>query len=126
MPAKVAEWTTASIDPGSLIYQIQIQAKSSNSDGFGQPIGWATIWTCRASRDVFHKREVDITGEVIARVVYIFTIYYPGAAIKIAPGMQIILPMDSGPHYFHVQTVENVDAADMVLKLMALETNGPS
>jgi head-tail adaptor len=123
MPAKMMEWPSANLDPGAMVHKIQIQAQSSNQDEFGQPGGWYTLWTCWAARTKTERQmEVYETGLFTSRITYEFTIYWPGSAISIVPGMQLLL----GSDVYNIQTIENVDERDILLRLMVLEINAPS
>lgn len=106
---------------GSLRHSIEIQSPATSHDNFGQPLQtWTTVLTARASIEDVLEREMYQNGQFTGQVTHTIRLRWPGTAVSIAPGMQVIC----GAHTYTIQTAVNVQQRNRVLKIMALELNG--
>ena len=107
---------------GSLRHSIAVQSLSTKPDSFGQPQRtWTTILVARASIEAVLAREMYQSAQFTGQITHTVTLRWPGAAVSIAPGMQVVY----GAHTYKIQTVENVLERNRVLKLMCLSLNDP-
>ncbi|GGA80712.1 hypothetical protein GCM10011507_34910 [Edaphobacter acidisoli] len=109
------------IPPGSLRYQVSVQAQSTTQDSLGgQTETWATILTCMAAIETISQREAYQEGQFSAQVTHRVSMYWPGVSLVIQGGMRVLF----GSRILLIQTPENVQERNRVLHLHCLEING--
>ncbi len=106
---------------GSLRHSILIQSRSTQPDSFGQPLDtWNTVLVTRASIAIATQRELYQANQLTSQVSHTITLHWPGSAVVITPGMQIVY----GTHTYKIQDCDNVGERNRVLRLLCLELNG--
>ncbi len=109
------------IPTGSKRNQISIQAQSTTQDDTGGEVQvWNTVLTVLAAMATVSSREMYQPPGFTAQVTHLVSIDYPGNSIPVAGGMRVLF----GTRTFVIQTVENVQERNRVLKLLCLEING--
>jgi SPP1 family predicted phage head-tail adaptor len=107
---------------GELRHQALIQAPSILRDSMGQPTtSWTPVFATRAKVESTTERQVYQNQQFTSEVTHIVTMRWPGTAVRIAPGMQVVI---DGTHTYKIQAPNNVLQRNRVLKLMCLELNG--
>ena len=114
---RIPSWP--SVNPAELRHSIQVQSQSSTPDSFGQPQQtWTTILTTWARIEALTERELDQADQLTSQVTHTITMRYP-SGVSITPGMRAVF----GSHIYKIQTANNVDERNVVLKLMCLALN---
>jgi head-tail adaptor len=107
---------------GSLRHAITIKSESltGQQDEAGQPLdsSWTSVLTTRASIDVAKQSETYQSGMgFTSQVTHVVKLRW--TPLSIAPGMRVYF----GSKVFQVQTVENVQGRNRVIKLQVLALN---
>ena len=109
------------INPGSLRHSVTIQSSSSGMGENGLPsTAWTDVLTTRASISAVSGKELYAAQQVTSQVTHTVTMRW--TPITISPGMRILF----GDHICQIQTVDNVEERNRVLKLMVLAINDPN
>jgi SPP1 family predicted phage head-tail adaptor len=110
-----------SINPGLLRHQIQIEAQTTATDGAGQRQDvWTVAFGAYAAIDALSWKELFQAGQDTSQVTHIVTLRWTNDPIF--PGMQVIF----GARRFRIQSVENVQELNVLVKLLCLELNPQS
>lgn len=111
------------LNPGDLRHSITIEAPSVAGDAFGSGGGtWQAILNTRASIQAITQRELTQDSQTVAQVTHIIKIRYPGATVSIMAGCRVL----QGTAIYQVQTVENVQNRNRVVKMMCLAIDASS
>jgi Phage head-tail joining protein len=110
-----------SLNPGDLRYQLTIQTPSVANIG-GEPSQTVTnVLQTRCSVDVATSREIAASaalgGSVTSQVSHTIKLRY--TELSIAPGMQAVVNGNT----YSIQSVDNVQGRNRVLKLLCLAIN---
>lgn len=110
------------INSGELRHSIQVQQQTNAPDGTtGAPSqAWVPVLTTMAKISTARSSEVFQAAQFSAQVSHVIKIRWPGAAVTLAGGMQVVF----GSRVFKLQTVENVLERNRVVLLHCLEING--
>jgi head-tail adaptor len=113
------------IPSGALRNAIQVQSQSTTQDGFGGEIAtWSTVLNCFAAIETMRTGEQFQEG-FVSRVVHLITIRWPGPSIPILASMRVVVdPVPGGQSSMYlVQSVENVQQRNRVVRMTCLEIN---
>lgn len=106
----------AFIQAGTLRHQITINAQSTTTDSYGQPIqAWASILVTRASIRAVTNKELYSLGGFVSAVTHKIVIRFP--AITIKAGMQV----GYLGRIFNIQSVSDPDENKRELDLYVQE-----
>jgi len=111
------------LDPGSLRASITVETPSVSGDAFGSAGGtWDAILNTRASIQAISQREQTQDAQTVAQVTHIIKIRYPGSTVAITAGCRVW----HGTACFNIQTVENIQDRNRVIKMMCVAVDGSS
>lgn len=113
------------LDIGALRHPITIQAQDpAQCDAAGQPIPgqWMDVLTTMASiRSTSNSDRVQ-DGQLAAQSVYIITLRWPGAAVRIVTGQRVVCGDDT----YLIQGVDNILQRNRVVRLTTVQIDGDS
>ncbi len=115
------QYNPLAISPGDLRHSIQLAARSTAQDGFGQPLTtWTPYLTVRASIRQLSGQELFQGDQFSSAAQYRIVLRWPGSAITINVGDRVLF----GSHVYVIQIVDNVLLRNRVINLTCLEIDG--
>lgn len=110
---------------GNLNRRINIQARSSSLDAYGQPVqAWNTVYSCWASINVMQTALLYQTADFISQATYRIEIRYT-ENLAISAANQILWTDSKGlVHTYEIKSVINDRQSDEKLIILCYELGG--